>query len=132
MSKAITVGGIQIGGGAPVTVQSMCNTKTEDIEATLAQIIALQEAGCDIVRLAVPDMESAAIFRELKGRGITVPLVADIHFDYRIALEALKMGADKIRINPGNIGSKEKVAEVVRACRERGACLFRRTITILH
>ena len=118
-TNKIKVGSLYVGGDAPVTVQSMTNTDTHDVEATLRQINALAEAGCDIVRLAVPDIEAAATFRELKKRGVTLPLVADIHFDYRIALAAAEAGADKIRINPGNIGSREKIKEVVRACRER-------------
>lgn len=100
-------------------IQSMANTDPHDIEATYKQVSALEEAGCEIVRLAVPDEQSAAIFRSLKARGIKIPLVADIHFDYRIALASVEMGADKIRINPGNIGSRERTEAVVRACRER-------------
>ena len=118
-TKKIKVGELFMGGDAPVTVQSMTNTDTHDVEATFRQISALAEAGCDIVRLAVPDVSAAATFRELKRRGVTVPLVADIHFDYKIALAAVEAGADKIRINPGNIGSREKIKEVVLACRER-------------
>lgn len=119
ITRRLCVGGLSLGGDAPITVQSMTNTDTHDAYATEAQVRALQEAGCDIVRLAVPDIEAASIFRTLKAHGITLPLVADIHFDYRIALAAVAAGADKIRINPGNIGSHEGVAEVVRACRER-------------
>lgn len=118
-TKAIHTGGLTVGGGAPVTVQSMCNTKTHDVKATLEQIARLREAGCDIVRLAVPDMEAARAFGEIR-RGTDMPLVADIHFDYRLALEAAKAGADKIRINPGNIGSEERVKAVAEACRQRG------------
>ncbi len=119
-TRKIKVGTIFIGGDAPVTVQSMTNTDTHDIEATYAQVLSLERAGCDIVRITVPDEESALIFRELKSRGITVPLVADIHFNYKIAISAIKNGADKIRINPGNIGSDEKVAEVVAVAKEYG------------
>lgn len=109
----------QIGGNAPVSIQSMTNTDTHDADATEAQIRRLVAAGCDIVRLAVPDREAAKTFYELKNRGITVPLVADIHFNYEIALEAIAAGADKIRINPGNIGCREHTETVVRACREK-------------
>ncbi len=119
-TKSLKVGSVGIGGDFPVSIQSMTNTKTIDFSATYRQVSALETAGCDIVRLAVPDIESAASFRKLKEAGIKVPLVADIHFDYKIALAALEAGADKIRINPGNIGGKEKIAAVVSACRERG------------
>ncbi|MBQ8859682.1 MAG: (E)-4-hydroxy-3-methylbut-2-enyl-diphosphate synthase, partial [Clostridia bacterium] len=119
-SRAVRVGDIEIGGNAPITVQSMTNTATSDVAATLAQVHALADAGADIVRLAVPTQEDAATFSHLKEQGIAVPLVADIHFDHRIALSAIAAGADKIRINPGNIGSREKVGEVVRACRAAG------------
>jgi (E)-4-hydroxy-3-methylbut-2-enyl-diphosphate synthase len=117
-TRRIYVGGVPIGGGAPVTVQSMCNTKTEDVPATLAQIERLREAGCDIVRLAVPNMEAARSLGEIKEKA-GLPIVADIHFDYRLAIEAAAAGADKIRINPGNIGSPEKVRAVADACRAR-------------
>lgn len=103
-TKRINVGGVVVGGGAKVSVQSMCNTKTWDAEATAAQIREFAAAGCDIVRVAVPDMRSAQAISEIKER-VDMPLVADIHFDYRLALEAAARGADKIRINPGNIGS---------------------------
>ena len=118
-TRPLTVGDLTLGGGAPILIQSMTNTDSHDAKATLAQVRALEREGCDIVRLAVPDAEAAEIFRTLKAEGVKVPLVADIHFDYKIALAAIAAGADKIRINPGNIGSREKVAEVVRACRER-------------
>ena len=113
----IRVGNIKIGGDAPVSVQSMTNTDTHDIEATWRQVSALAAAGCDIVRITAPDVESADSFRALKARGVRGPLVADIHFDYKIAL-AVAPFVDKIRINPGNIGGKEKIREVVKACRE--------------
>lgn len=116
--KKINVGGVVIGGGAPVTVQSMTNTKTEDAKATIEQIKVLQAAGCDIVRVAVPNMEAAKAIGEIK-ENISIPLVADIHFDYRLAVESAAAGADKIRINPGNIGDKSKVKAVVDACRAR-------------
>ncbi len=119
-TKGFLVGGVGIGADYKIPIQSMTNTDTHDIEATFNQIRALEEAGCDIVRLAVPDIAAAEAFSALKARGIKIPLVADIHFDYKIALAALLAGADKIRINPGNIGSREKTAAVVRACRERG------------
>ena len=117
-SKQIKCGSVLIGGGAPVTVQSMTNTKTEDVEKTAAQIERLRAAGCDIVRVAVPTMEAARAIAQLKER-TSLPIVADIHFDYRLALEAAAAGADKIRINPGNIGSEDRVKAVVKACRER-------------
>lgn len=119
-SRTLQVGAVAIGGENPISIQSMTNTDTHDVEKTYSQIMALLESGCDIVRLAVPDIEAARTFSELKRRGISVPLVADIHFDYKIAVAAAEAGADKIRINPGNIGSRDGVREVVRACRERG------------
>ena len=118
-SRKINVGGVEIGGGAPVTVQSMTNTNTADVEATSAQIKRLEDAGCEIVRVAVPDMAAAEAIAELKKR-TKLPIVADIHFDYRLALASVKAGVDKIRINPGNIGSPERVRAVADACRERG------------
>ena len=119
-SRAVRVGRLTIGGNSPIPVQSMTNTDPRDREATLSQVRALVSAGCDVIRLAAPDTDAARIFSFLKEQGVTVPLVADIHFDYKIALEAVAAGADKIRINPGNIGSRDKVAEVVRACRAAG------------
>lgn len=118
-SRKIKVGNLYIGDDSPITVQSMTNTDTHDVEATYRQVLRLQEAGCDIIRITAPDEESVDTFAELKRRGIKAPLVADIHFNYKIALAAAKAGVDKIRINPGNIGSREKVREVVHACRER-------------
>ena len=117
MSKQIIAGGVAIGGGAPVTIQSMCNTHTEDAKATIAQIHALEEAGCEIVRVTVPNMEAAHALSEIK-ENISILLVADIHFDYRLAVEAAARGADKIRINPGNIGGDDRVKAIVDACRE--------------
>ncbi|HOK43355.1 MAG TPA: flavodoxin-dependent (E)-4-hydroxy-3-methylbut-2-enyl-diphosphate synthase [Thermoclostridium caenicola] len=111
-TRQVRVGNVLIGGGAPVSIQSMTNTPTSDVRATVAQIKALEQAGCDIVRVAVPDMASAEAIKAIKAE-IGIPLVADIHFDHRLALKAMACGADKIRINPGNIGSKEKVREVV-------------------
>ena len=119
MSRQIKVGGIAIGGGAPVSIQSMTNTPTHDVEATLKQIRELATAGCEIVRVAVPDERAARAVGALKA-GSPVPLVADIHFDYRLALIAAEQGIDKIRINPGNIGSADRVEAVANACKERG------------
>ena len=118
-TRKISVGGVDIGGGTAVSVQSMCNTKTWDVEATVAQIKAMKAAGCDIVRIAVPDMAAARAISDIK-EGVDMPLVADIHFDYRLALEAAARGIDKIRINPGNIGGEENVKAVADACRRRG------------
>ena len=117
-TRQIAARSINIGGSAPVTVQSMCNTKTWDAEATLAQIRALRAAGCDIVRLAVPDVRSAEALEAIR-EGTDMPLVADIHFDYRLALMAAERGIDKIRINPGNIGGEDHVRAVADACRQR-------------
>lgn len=117
-TKAITIGDRVIGGGNPVLIQSMTNTPTEDVEATVSQILRLEEAGCDIVRSTVPTAEAAAALSEIKKR-IHIPLVADIHFDHKMAIAAIEHGADKIRINPGNIGGEEKLAAVVSAARER-------------
>lgn len=118
-SRKIKVGDVYIGGDAHVSIQSMTNTDTHDVEATYAQIKALENAGCEIVRLAVPDVEAAKTFSILKERGISLPLVADIHFDYKIALECVAAGADKIRINPGNIGDSDRIKAVADACRAR-------------
>lgn len=116
-TKEIHIGNRVIGGGNPILIQSMCNTNTEDVEATVAQILELEQAGCDIIRVAVPTMEAAAALKSIKRR-IHIPLVADIHFDYRLAIAAIECGADKIRINPGNIGSEERVQAVVDKARE--------------
>lgn len=118
-SREVRVGGILIGDTSPISIQSMTNTDTRDIDATYRQVMALGDAGCDIVRITAPDLESAATFAELKRRGVTLPLVADIHFNYKIALAVLEAGVDKIRINPGNIGSRDKVREVALVCSER-------------
>ena len=107
-SREVRVGRLSIGGKSPVTLQSMTNTDTHDVEATYNQVIRLREAGCDIIRITAPDVESVDTFRLLRQRGVDIPLVADIHFDYKIALAAVKAGVDKIRINPGNIGSNEQ------------------------
>lgn len=116
-TKAVAIGKRIIGGGNPVLIQSMCNTKTEDVKATVEQILKLEEAGCEIIRCAVPTMEAALAFREIKKQ-IHIPLVADIHFDYRLAIAAIENGADKIRINPGNIGAGERVQAVVDKAKE--------------
>lgn len=118
-TKVINIGDRKIGGGNPVLIQSMTNTPTEDVEKTTAQILRLEKAGCEIIRCTVPTPEAAKALAEIKKR-IHIPLVADIHFDYRMAIAAMENGADKIRINPGNIGGREKVAEVVAAAKERG------------
>lgn len=118
-TKTIQIGNRVIGGGNPVLIQSMTNTKTEDVEATVAQILALEAAGCEIVRSTVPTLEAAKAFGEIKKR-IHIPIVADIHFDYRMAIAAIENGADKIRINPGNIGDKERVQAVVDKAKEYG------------
>ena len=117
-TRQIKVGSVAVGGGARVSVQSMCNTKTWDVDATVSQILAFEEAGCDIVRVAIPDMRAAQAISSIKER-IHIPLVGDIHFDYRLALEAAARGIDKIRINPGNIGGEENVKAVAEACRKR-------------
>ena len=119
-SRKIYVGNVAIGGNAKISIQSMTNTDTHDIEATYSQIKRLEAAGCDIVRLTAPDIDACKTFAALKEKGVKIPLVADIHFDYKIALEAARLGADKIRINPGNIGSRERIAEVVKACKHYG------------
>ena len=116
--KSVNVRKVKIGGGAPVSVQSMCNREAHDFEGICAQIIELSDAGCDIVRLAVPDKEAAEVFARVR-KETEMPLVADIHFDYRLAIAAIEAGADKIRINPGNIGDENRVREVVRAASER-------------
>ena len=117
-TKVIRIGDRLIGGGNPILIQSMTNTRTEDVEATVAQIKRLTEAGCEIIRCTVPTLEAAQAIKEIKKQ-ITIPLVADIHFDYKMAIAAMENGADKIRINPGNIGGKDKVAAVVRVAKER-------------
>ena len=117
-TKEILIGNRTIGGGNPIAIQSMTNTRTEDVEATVAQILELEAAGCDIIRSTVPTEEAARAIRQIKER-IHIPLVADIHFDYRMAIAAIENGADKIRINPGNIGGPERIREVVAAARMR-------------
>ncbi len=118
-TRCVRIGSKQIGAGSPILIQSMTNTKTEDVEATVSQILALEAAGCELIRCTVPTMEAAAALGKIHSR-IHIPLIADIHFDYRLAIAAIENGADKIRINPGNIGSDERVRAVVDAARERG------------
>ena len=118
-TRKIMAGNVQIGGQNKVVIQSMCNTKTKDVEATVKQILRLENAGCEIIRVACLDQEDAKAIKEIKKQ-IHIPIVADIHFDYRIALEAIEAGVDKIRINPENIGSKERVKMVVDSCKEKG------------
>lgn len=117
-SRVIYCGGVAIGGDNPIPVQSMTNTDTRDVKSTVAQIKAMESEGCDIVRLAVLDMEAARALAEIK-KSVSIPLIADIHFDYRLALESVKSGVDGLRINPGNIGSEDRVKKVVEACREK-------------
>ncbi|MDO8551431.1 MAG: flavodoxin-dependent (E)-4-hydroxy-3-methylbut-2-enyl-diphosphate synthase [bacterium] len=116
-TREVRVGLVVIGGSAPVSVQSMCSTDTRNVKATVSQIHELEKVGCEIIRVAVPDMEAASSLGKIKKQ-IKIPLVADIHFDYRLALEAIRQGVDKLRINPGNIGSREKTKEVVRASKK--------------
>ena len=117
-TKIVNIGGVKIGGGNPVRIQSMTNTKTEDVQATVEQILRLEEAGCEIIRSTVPTFEAAEALGRIKKQ-IHIPIVADIHFDYRLAVAAIKNGADKIRINPGNIGGRENVEAVVKEAKER-------------
>lgn len=117
-TRVVKIGNVLIGGDNPVAIQSMCNTKTSDVDATVKQILELEEAGCEIIRVAVPDMEAAEAISEIKKR-IHIPLVADIHFDYRLALKAIENGVDKLRINPGNIGGEDRVKAVVEAAKAK-------------
>ena len=117
-TKVISIGNIKIGGGSDIAIQSMTNTKTTDIRSTISQIEELKNAGCDIVRISIPDNESADAIEKIKDK-VNIPIVADIHFDYKLAVKAIQKGADKIRINPGNIGSKRRIAEIVKAAKER-------------
>ena len=117
-TKVVHIGDCAIGGGNPVAIQSMTNTKTEDVAATVAQIHTLEDLGCDIIRCAVPTMQAAEALEQIKKQ-IHIPLVADIHFDYRLAIAAMEHGADKIRINPGNIGDNDRVRAVVDVAKER-------------
>ena len=118
MTKEIKIGNVKIGGNNPIAIQSMCNTDTRNVEATVAQIKKLEDAGCEIIRVAIPDMEAANAVLQIKSK-INIPLVADIHFDYRLALKVIENGIDKLRINPGNIGSEDRVRSVVKAAKER-------------
>lgn len=118
IKRVVNIGGVKIGGDNPVAIQSMCNTNTRDVKSTVNQIHALEDAGCEIIRVAVPDMEAAQAVGDIKKQ-IRIPLVVDIHFDYRLAIECMKNGADKVRINPGNIGDKERVEQVVNMAKER-------------
>ncbi len=122
MTRKVKIGNITIGGGAPVAVQSMTNTDTKDIKSTVAQIKRLEKAGCEIIRCGVPDIESALALKKIKSK-ISIPLVADIHYDYRLAIEALKNGADKIRINPGNIGGPDRLKEVINIAKAKKAAI---------
>ena len=117
-TRPIYVDGVQIGGQERVIIQSMTNTKTKDVESTVKQILELEEAGCEIIRVACLDIEDAKAIRKIKEK-IHIPIVSDIHFDYKIALQAIESGVDKVRINPGNIGDKYKVKQVVEACKKR-------------
>lgn len=117
-TRAVQVGNVTIGGNAPIVIQSMCNTDTRDVEATVAQILRLEEVGCELVRVAVPDMAAADAIGEIKKR-IHIPLVADIHFDYRLALRVMELGIDKVRINPGNIGDEDRIRQVVEMAKEK-------------
>ena len=117
-TRVVQIGNLKIGGGNPIRVQSMCNTDTRDATPTIKQILDLENAGCEIIRVAVPDMAAAQAIKDIK-QGIHIPLVADIHFDYKLALESIKNGVDKVRINPGNIGSDENVKKVVDACKDK-------------
>lgn len=119
MTKQIMVGGVPVGGGAPVTIQSMCNTRTDDVTATVEQIFRLEAAGCEIIRVAVPDMAAARAVGAIREK-IHIPLVVDIHFDYKLALECVAAGCDAVRINPGNIGGEDRVKAVANACKAKG------------
>ena len=118
ISKTIQVGDVKVGGSSPITVQSMTKTDTRDVKATVRQIHELEEAGCDIIRPAVPDMEAALALKDIVKQ-VNIPVIADIHFHYQLALESIKSGVDGLRLNPGNIRDKEKVEQVVRAAKER-------------
>lgn len=119
MTKQIMVGGVPVGGGAPVTIQSMCNTRTDDVTATVEQILRLEAAGCEIIRVAVPDMAAARAVGAIREK-IHIPLVVDIHFDYKLALECVAAGCDAVRINPGNIGGEDRVKAVANVCKAKG------------
>src|SRR6056297_1356256 len=118
MKKIVKYGSIKVGGNSLITVQSMTNTKTYNVKSTVDQILELEEVGCDIIRVAVPDEKSSDAVKEIK-KEINIPIIADIHFDYKLALSSIKNGADGIRINPGNIGSEDRVRKIVYACKEK-------------
>ena len=118
LTREVKIGNLMMGGTNPVIIQSMCNTDTRDVDATVTQILALEEAGCELVRVAIPDMVAADAVGEIKKR-IHIPLVADIHFDYRLALRVMELGIDKVRINPGNIGDEDKIKQVVNMAKEK-------------
>ncbi len=118
MTREVAMGNLKIGGGNPIIIQSMCNTDTRDVSATVAQILRLEEAGCELVRVAILDMDAANAVREIKKQ-IHIPLVADIHFDYRLALRVMELGIDKVRINPGNIGEEDRIRQVVEKAKEK-------------
>ena len=117
-TETIQIGNLKMGGGNPIVIQSMCNTDTRDIAATVAQIHALEQAGCELVRVAVPDMQAAEAVGEIRKQ-IHIPLVADIHFDYRLALKVMELGIDKVRINPGNIGEESRIQQVVEMAKQK-------------
>jgi (E)-4-hydroxy-3-methylbut-2-enyl-diphosphate synthase len=117
-TRVIDIGDVKIGGDNPIAVQSMTKTNTHNVKATIKQIIELENAGCELIRLAIPDLEAAKKIKEIK-KGINIPLIADVHFDHRIAIESIKYGADKIRLNPGNIDSRWKIEEIIKECKER-------------
>jgi len=118
-TRTVTIGNIAIGGSAPIAIQSMTNTDSHDQTATYEQMLVLQNASCDIIRMTVPDIEAADTIAFVKEKGISIPIVADIHFDYRVALRCAEVGVDKIRINPGNIGDDDRVKAVVGACKKK-------------
>ena len=118
LTREVKIGSLKMGGTNPIIIQSMCNTDTRDVEATVAQILALEKAGCELVRVAIPDMAAADAVGEIKKR-IHIPLVADIHFDYRLALRVMELGIDKVRINPGNIGDEARIKQVVDMAKEK-------------
>ena len=123
MTRQILVGGVPVGGGAPITIQSMTNTRTDDVTATVDQIHRLEEAGCQIIRVAVPDLDAAKAVGAIKAR-IHIPLVVDIHFDYKLALACVEEGCDAVRINPGNIGGEDRVQAVAETCKARNLPLW--------
>ena len=118
LTREVKIGSLKMGGTNPIIIQSMCNTDTRDVEATVAQILALEKVGCELVRVAIPDMTAADAVGEIKKR-IHIPLVADIHFDYRLALRVMELGIDKVRINPGNIGDEARIKQVVDMAKEK-------------